>query len=122
LLITRTKNNRTWPEEDQSLVDMLNNWHTYQANDSEVRAKAMETNNPQRFTQAEQLSTGNATQTFTSFTAAVDRLDEVNRRYFDRTASEAANSTASSALWSIVLFPVVGLLAVWGIWRRVGDF
>ena len=76
----------------------------------------------QRIITAERISTGISNQTFGKFTDAVDQLSLVDRGHFDQTyASEAANLTLYTTL-GLVLFPLIGLVAVWGVSRRFKDF
>ncbi len=122
MLITRAQDNRTWPEEDQPLAAMQANWNSYFTIDRQIRAAARNTSDPQRIITAERISTGISNQTFGKFTDAIDQLSLVNRSYFNRTyASEATNLTLYTTL-SLVLFPLIGLVAAWGVSRRFKDF
>ena len=122
MLITQVQANRTWPEEDQPLAAMQTNWNGYFTIDGHIRAAARNTGDPQRIITAERISTGISNQTFGKFTDAVDQLSLVDRGHFDQTyASEAANLTLYTTL-GLVLFPLIGLVAVWGVSRRFKDF
>jgi hypothetical protein len=122
MLITRAQDNRTWPEEDQPLAAMQTNWNGYFTIDGHIRAAARNTSDPQRINTAERISTGVSNQTFGKFTDAVDQLSLANRSHFDSTyASEAANLTLYTTL-GLVLFPLIGLVAAWGVSRRFKDF
>jgi hypothetical protein len=122
MLITQVQANRTWPEEDQPLAAMQTNWNGYFTIDGQIRAAARNTGDPQRIITAERISTGISNQTFGKFTDAVDQLSLVDRGHFDQTyTSEAANLTLYTML-GLVLFPLIGLLAAWGVSRRFKDF
>jgi hypothetical protein len=121
-LIKQAQDNRTWPEEDQPLAAMQKNWNGYFTIDGHIRAAARNTSDPQRIITAERISTGISNQTFGKFTDAVNQLSLVDRSHFNQTyASEAANLTLYTTL-GLVLFPLVGLVAVWGVSRRFKDF
>jgi hypothetical protein len=122
MLITQVQANRTWPEEDQPLAAMQTNWNGYFTIDGHIRAAARNTGDSQRIITAERISTGISNQTFGKFTDAVDQLSLVDRGHFDQTyASEAANLTLYTTL-GLVLFPLIGLVAVWGVSRSFKDF
>jgi len=121
-LIILAQNNRTWPEEDQPLAAMQTNWNSYHTIDGQIRAAARKMSDPQRIITAERISTGISNQTFGKFTDAIDQLSFVDRSHFDQTyTSEAANLTLYTTL-GLVLFPLIGLVAAWGVSRRFKDF
>ncbi len=121
-LIILAQNNRTWPEEDQPLAAMQTNWNSYHTIDGQIRAAARNMSDPQRIITAERISTGISNQTFGNFTDAIDQLSFVDRSHFDQTyTSEAANLTLYTTL-GLVLFPLIGLVAAWGVSRRFKDF
>lgn len=122
LLIAQAIENRTWPEEGKPLATMQDEWGTYEAIDDQLRSTAQVVGNPQRFDEAERLSTGASNQTFGTFTSAVDRLSTAKRNHFESSYNGAASTTTADAMWAIVLFPIIGLLAVAGVWLRLKDF
>jgi hypothetical protein len=121
-LMTRAKNNRTWSEEDQPLADMQTYWQAYTQIDPQIRAKAENTTNPQRILDAESLSTGNSNRTFGNFVDAVNRLSQANAIHYQSTLTSTYNALTSYTLWCVLLFPLIGIVAAWGISRRFKDF
>ncbi len=116
------QNNRTWPEEDQPLATMQTSWARYFTIDGQIRAKAKDMTDTQRIVDAERISTGISNQTFGTFTGAVDQLGTVNRAYFARTYASEADSLTLYTTLCLVLFPIIGLAALWGVSRRLKDF
>jgi fructosamine-3-kinase len=101
---------------------MQTNWNGYFTIDGRIRAAARNTGDPQRIITAERISTGISNQTFGKFTDAVDQFRLVDRGHFDQTyTSESANLALFTTL-GLVLFPLIGLVAVWGASRRLKDF
>ncbi len=122
-LIQQVGNNRAWPnEEDQPLADMQSHWNTYTSIDPQIRALATNTANPNRIHDAQALSTGKSNDNFYAFTTAVDQLIAVNREHYTATYKVTYDNVTRSIPLSIILFPLIGLLAVWGISRRLRDF
>ncbi|GHO95406.1 hypothetical protein KSF_054540 [Reticulibacter mediterranei] len=121
-LIAQAVGNRTWPEEDQPLANIQSHWKIYTDIDPQIRALAMKTTNPARIHDAETLSTGKSNDNFSAFTDAVDRLGQANRGYYSRTYTLTNAAVLHNILLSSMLFPLIGLLTVWGIARRLKDF
>jgi hypothetical protein len=122
-LIQQVNSNRAWSaEEDQPLADMQSHWNTYISIDPQIRALAENTANPNRIHDAQALSTGQSNENFYAFTTALDRLSTVSRDHYT-TTSTITNATLTYFIpLSILLFLLIGLLAVWGIARRLKDF
>jgi hypothetical protein len=122
-LIQQVDANRAWPdEENPSLASLQSHWTTYTSIDPQIRALARNTANPNRIHDAQALSTGQSNENFYAFTAAVDRLSEVSRDHYTATYSATNANLMRSIPTSILLFLCIGLLAVWGIARRLKDF
>ena len=121
-LIRRAVANRTYSEEDQPLTDMQLYWGTYTHIDPQIRALANTTTNPNRIHDAQELSTGKSNENFYKFTSAVDQLSTANRTYYDSTYRTVDDTLSRFIPLSIFVFPVIGLLAVWGTSRRLKDF
>jgi hypothetical protein len=121
-LIKRAVANRTYPEEDQPLTDMQLYWGAYTRIDPQIRALASTTTNPNRIHDAQQLSTGKSNENFYKFTTAVDQLSTANRNYYNSTYRTTDDNLTRFIPLSIFLFPVIGLLALWGTSRRLKDF
>ncbi|MBV9231329.1 MAG: tetratricopeptide repeat protein, partial [Chloroflexi bacterium] len=121
-LMANAKANRTWPEEDQPLADMQSNWDQYFAIDGQIRAKANDLTNPKHISDAEALSTGLSNLTFDKFSGAVDGLAQANQGHYDSTYASTQGALALYVILSAVLFPLLGLSAVWGVSRRLKDF
>lgn len=121
-LITRAHANRTWPEEDQPLADMDKQWSTYSHIDAQIRTTANNVAMPTHLLDAERLSTGTSNQAFESFTDAVNRLRMANYDHYNATLKEIQGTLQTLIPLSTLLFPFTGLLAVWGISRRLRDF
>lgn len=121
-LIAQAVGNRTWPEEDLPLANIQSYWKTYTDIDPQIRALAVKTTNPRRIHDAEALSTGKSNDNFSAFTEAVDRLGQANRGYYTRTYTLTNAALIRSIILSSTLFPLIGLLAVWGTAHRLKDF
>jgi len=121
-LIRQAVANRTYPQEDQPLADMQSYWGVYTRIDPQIRALANTTTNPNRIHDAQALSTGKSNDNFYKFTTAVDQLSTANRDYYNRTYRTTNDTVTRFIPLSIALFPLLGLLAVWGTARRLKDF
>jgi len=122
-LMQQVMSNRAWPsEEDQPLATMQSHWNTYTSIDPQIRALARNSANPNRIHDAQALSTGQSNANFYAFTAAVDRLSEVSRDHYTATATITNANVMRAIPLSLILFLLSGLLAVWGISRRLKDF
>lgn len=121
-LMAAAKANRTWPEEDQPLANMQSNWTEYSTLDAQIRQAATNTNNPNHILDAEQLSTGLSNTTFGKFEDAVDALSAANRMYYDKTASSAEGTLMLYLPLNLLLFPLMGIVAAWGISTRMKEF
>lgn len=122
-LMQQVGSNRAWPnEEDRPLADMQLHWSTYTSIDPQIRALANDTANPNRIHDAQTLSTNRSNDNFYTFTDAVDNLSRINRDHYTAIYQVTYATTAHFIPLSIILFPLAGLLAVWGISRRLRDF
>ncbi|HEY5003333.1 MAG TPA: tetratricopeptide repeat protein, partial [Ktedonobacteraceae bacterium] len=122
-LIQQVDGNRVWPaEEDQPLADMQSHWNTYTSIDPQIRALAENTANPNRIHDAQAVSTGQSNENFYAFTTALDRLSTVSRDHYTTTYTITNATLMYFIPLSILLFLLIGLLAVWGIARRLKDF
>ena len=117
-LIVRADSNRTWPEENQPVIDMQYNWHTYTDIDGQIRQKAQAGD----LLAAEQLSTGKSNEAFGNFSNAVDALSKANYNHYYDTWHTTQSALNTYILLCALFFPLSGLLAVWGISRRLRDF
>jgi hypothetical protein len=77
---------------------------------------------PTHLLDAERLSTGTSNQAFESFTDAVNRLRMANYDHYNAILKEIQGTLQTLIPLSTLLFPFTGLLAVWGISRRLRDF
>ncbi len=118
-LIQQAVANKTWPEEVQPLAAMQSYWQTYTSIDLQIRAQATNTADANRIHDAQVLSTGKSNDNFYAFTIAVDRLSQVNRGYYNRTYVATNAALTSFIPLSLLLFPLIGLLALWGTTRRL---
>lgn len=121
-LIKSAVANRTYNQEDQPLTDMQTYWGAYTRIDPQIRALANTTTNPNRIHDAQELSTGKSNENFYKFTTAVDQLSTANRNYYNSTYRTTDDNLTRFIPLSIFLFPLIGLLAVWGTARRLQDF
>ncbi len=117
-LLQRAIANRTWPQEDRPLADMQANWNKYYQLDGTIRSAVRNGD----IAGAEKISTGVSNATFGTFTDAVDRLSKANRDHYNSTLNSSQGALSLYILLSAILFPVIGLCAVWGITRRIRDF
>jgi hypothetical protein len=121
-LIDRAQANRTWPEEDLPLADMHTYWSQYFSIDAQIRSDANDTKDANRINTAETLSTGDSNIAFGKFSDAVDRLGQANRSHYDGTYQSTQQALTIFIFLSAILFPLIGLCAVWGVSRRLRDF
>jgi hypothetical protein len=117
-LIGRAQSNQTWSEEIQPLADMQASWNKYYQIDGTIRSAARGGNIPA----AEKISTGISNATFGNFTNAVDRLSQANLAHYNITLNATQSALFRYIFLSLILFPLIGLSAVWGISRRIRDF
>jgi hypothetical protein len=120
--IDRAISNETFPEERGPLSVIQRDWNAYSLLDAQIRQRASATNSPERIADAQRLSTGDSNAAFGVFIDTTNRLGDVNRDYFNRIYRTTHAMLSSDILWSTILFPLVGLAAVWGIWQRLKDF
>ncbi|MBO0791795.1 MAG: hypothetical protein J2P36_12725 [Ktedonobacteraceae bacterium] len=118
----KARDNRTWIEEDQPLTDMQSSWNSYDRFDGQIRGMANNLADPNHLLNAERLSTGQSNQAFGAFTDAVDRLSQANQQHFDSTYQQTQSSLMAYILLCALLYPIIGLLAVWGVFLRLKDF
>jgi hypothetical protein len=121
-LIQQAEKNKTWPEEVQPLAKMQSYWKTYTSIDPQIRTLATNTADSNRIHDAQVLSTGQSNSSFNAFTGAVDQLSQVNRNYYNRTYATTNAALMDFIPLSLVLFPLIGLLALWGTTRRLKYF
>ena len=124
-LIAAAHANRTYPEEDQPLADMDHYWAQYTSIDPQIRAAATDQSiaNPvTRLLNGERISTGISNQAFGNFADAVTRLSAANHAYYVKTYSATAGGLSLFIILSLVLFPLIGLVAAWGVVRRLKEF
>jgi hypothetical protein len=121
-LIQRARNNRTWPEEDRPLADIITNWSHYFAIDGQIRAAANKTSDKNHIANAEVLSTGDSNRAFGSFSAAVDALGAANRMHYAATFASTQQALQLYFWLSVLLFPLIGLATIWGVTSRLKDF
>lgn len=113
---------RHWVEEIQPLKDMDTYWTQYHMIDPQIRRLATQQNDPERLLKAEALSPGASNEAFSNFINAVDRLSQANRDHYTATLNTTQRALTLSFILSLVLFPLAGLLAIGGVWQRLGDF
>jgi hypothetical protein len=116
------QNNLTWTEEQSPLQQMTTNWNQYVNIDGQIRSDVTNQSDPNRLLTAEALSTGNSNSAFGHFTDAVSQLSAADQGHYNTTRDATSQSLGLSFLLSLVLFPLTGLLAVWGVWLRLKDF
>lgn len=121
-LIQKAQANQTWVEEIQPLADIHTYWNQYHAIDPQIRSDAVNLQDPNHLNTAEALSTGKSNQAFSKFVDAVGRLSQANRDHYTTTRNQASQSLTLNITLSLLLFPLAGLLAAWGIWIRLKDF
>jgi len=124
-LIAAAHANRTYPQEDQPLADMDNYWAQYTSIDSQIRAAATDQSvaSPvMRLLDGERISTGISNEAFGSFANAVTRLSAANAAYYSRTYTATAAGLSLFLTVSLVFFPLIGLVAAWGVARRLKEF
>ncbi len=117
-LMQRAQANHTWSEETQPLIDMQANWNKYYQLDGTIRSAARSGDIPG----AEKISTGTSNAAFGTFTNAVDRLSKANRDHYTSTLNSTQGLLSLYIFLSAILFPLMGLCAVWGIVRRIREF
>ena len=120
--MTKAKANQTYPEEIQPLSDMQDNWNQYFSIDGQIRNAATNTADANHLNAAETLSTGTSNTAFGAFEDAVDALGKANRDHYDSIYSSTNGALQVYILLSAILFPVIGLVAAWGVWQRLRDF
>jgi hypothetical protein len=121
-LIQKAQKNQTWQEEIQPLQDMSNNWNTYDTIDGQIRSAAQNQSDPKRLLTAESISTGTSNQAFGQFSGAVTALSNANQSHSNQTFRSINYTLMVYFILSLILFPLTGLLALWGIAIRLKDF
>jgi hypothetical protein len=121
-LIQQAHGNRTWPEEDQPLSNMDTYWAQYHTSDGQIRAAAQKQSDPNRLLTAEGISTGISNQAFGQFTNAVTSLANANQDHYNQTFNNTNGALMIYFLLSLILFPLTGLLGIWGVAIRLKDF
>lgn len=115
------QNNLTWTEEQSPLQEMTTDWNQYYSLDSQIRSDATNQGDPNRLLTAEALSTGNSNTAFGHFTNAVSQLSAADQGHYNITRDATSQALGLYFILSLVLFPLAGLLAVWGISLRLKD-
>jgi hypothetical protein len=121
-LIQQAHANQTWGEEIRPLADMDTFWRQYRGLDGQIRNLATQQSNPNRVLTAEQVSTGASNRALSAFLNAVNRLGQANHLHYLQTLDEARRALIRDFWFSLLLFPLAGLLAIWGIGIRLKDF
>jgi hypothetical protein len=121
-LMQRAKDNQTWDEERQPLVDMHTTWGQYYSIDTDIRNATQNHSRANPLLDAEEISSWESNWAFQSYTAALDRLSNANRIHYTSTFDTTNAAVNSSFILSLALFPLAGLLALWGIAARLKDF
>lgn len=116
------QNNLTWTEEESPLQQMSADWNQYYSLDSQIRSDATNQTDSNRLLTAEALSTGDSNRDFARFTNAVSQLSAADQSHYNITRDATSQALQRSFLLGLVLFPLAGLLAVWGIAIRLKDF
>ena len=115
--------NQTWPEEIQPLQDIPSAWNTYYGLDSQIRSAAnSKPGDPQALLNAEAISTGRSNDAFAKFTTAVDQLRAANYLHYNETLNTTQQTLNLYIVLSAIIFPLIGLFAVWGVSQRLKDF
>jgi type II secretory pathway pseudopilin PulG len=120
-LIRLAHTNQTWVEELRPLADSDTYWRQYRALDGQIRSLATQPNDPARLLRAETLSTGASNRAFSAFIDAVDRLGQANHDHYLQTLNATQGALLRDFWFSLLLFPLAGLLALWGIATRLQD-
>jgi hypothetical protein len=120
-LLALAKKNQTWVEEIQPLADMQTDWNAYYTIDAQIRAAANNNSDPQRLHTAGIINTTKSDDTFGEFINAVDRLKTANYDHYYATLNTTQSTLSIYILLSAILFPVIGLIAIWGISQRFKD-
>jgi hypothetical protein len=114
--------NQSHPEDAQALEDIQANWDRFYQIDGQVRQASSNTANPNRVIDAERLSTGDSNTAVAGFTQAAEQLGAVNRGDYNQALAATRDTLTRTILLSYILFPLLGLAAVWGISRRLKEF
>ena len=122
LLITTAQQNRALAGDSAPLQAMQTNWQTYTTIDGQIRAAARNTSDPNNILDGERISTGISNQAFGRFADAVAQLGRVNRNAFNTTYTFEAGNLQLYTTLALLLFPILGLLTVWGITLRFKYF
>jgi hypothetical protein len=121
-LIQGAHANQTWQEEIQPLANIDTYWSQYHTIDGQIRSTAQNQSDPKRLLDAEAISTGISNQAFGHFINAVGQLSQANLDHYKQTLQSAQSSLNLDFLLCLILFPLAGLLALWGITIRLKDF
>jgi hypothetical protein len=114
--------NQPHPEDAKNLKDIQANWDRFYQIDEQVRLAANNTANPNRVIDAERLSTGDSNTAVAAFTQAAEQLGTVNQGYYNQALTSTRDTLTRTILLSYLLFPLIGLAAVWGIAYRLKEF
>ncbi len=114
--------NQAHPEEAQLLKNMQADWDRFYQIDGQIRQAASNTATPNRVIDAERLSTGDSDAAFMGFAQAAESLGALNRGDYNHMLDTTRATLLQTILLSYILFPLIGLAAVWGIARRLKEF
>lgn len=121
-LMQQAHANQTWVEELRPLTEMDASWRQYDGLDAQIRSRATQQNDPERLLTAESLSTGPSSRAFSAFLAAVNQLGQANHEQYLLTLDAVQGALVRDTWFSLLLFPLAGLLALGGIALRLQDF
>lgn len=114
--------NQSHPEEAQLLQNMQANWDRFYQIDAQIRQTASNVANPNRVIDAERLSTGDSNTALAGFVQEAEALAALNRSDYNQALASTRATLTQTILLSYILFPLIGLAAVWGIARRLKEF
>ena len=118
----RAQGNQTWDEERQPLIDMHTTWDQYYSIDTDIRNATQSHSRANPLLDAEEISSWESNWAFQSYTASLDRLSNANRIHYTSTFDTTNAAVNFYFLLCLALFPLAGLLALWGIATRLKDF
>ena len=111
-----------WAEADQPVQDMGDAWNDYVSIEHDIQNATQKQDRPTPLLDAEEISTWQSNWAFKSLTDALDKLDQANRVHYDQTFSDTSTSLNLYFVLCLALFPLAGLLGMWGIWIHLKDF
>jgi hypothetical protein len=120
-LLNQAKDKQLWPASDPQWQAVDSNWGSYQSLDARVRTTATN-GQPGAIRAAETLRNGQAKSNFDAFIRSVDTLGTESAIRYNMTLEITQSALTRSILLSVILFPLIGLLAVVGIVSRYREF